>query len=167
MSANKSDSDDSFVHYCKENSITKIGQDKVLLSKFKSAKAKVKEHYNEIEISMFPYSDSLEFYFVDGQKNIAKDLYNGKYKIVAAIDLHNHTQSFALNKLASFIENGHTRGNTCLKIIHGKGLNSQGKNGVLKHLVRRYLERQSQVLAFSGANNSQGGDGVTLVKLKN
>ena len=162
-----SESDDSFVIYCQLNGVKPIPQDTVILPVATTVKP-LRKNIPTLPIvhSMIHYEDSLLEYYTDGQKNIVRDLRLGKYKIVACIDLHNHTQDMAMNKLELFIIDRETRANTCLKVIHGKGLNSQSNQGVLKHLVRRYLERHERVLAYSNGGNSNGGDGVTLIKLK-
>ena len=166
MNRRNSESDDSFVNYCQLNGIKPISQDTVILRV--DAVKPLRKNIQAVQIvpAMMYYEDSLTEYYTEGQKNIVRDLRLGRYKIVACTDLHNHTQSMAMDKLERFIANHQTKGYTCLKIIHGKGLNSQSSQGVLKHLVRRFLERYERILAYSNGGVNNGGDGVTLVKLK-
>lgn len=155
-----------FANYCKNNSIEPISQDKVVPQKvIRTPKIIFKDEILKHNVSQF--DNSFSEYYVDGQKLVARNLRLGNYKIVAWIDLHNHTQISAMTKLEHFITHSATKGNTCLKIIHGKGLNSSNGDGILKHMVRRYLEQNTRLLAYTAANPHGGGDGVTLVKLKN
>ena len=52
-----------------------------------------------------------------------------------------------------------------MKIIHGKGLNSDSKTPPLKNLVDRMLRHRAEVLAFASAPTNQGGTGAVLVLL--
>lgn len=171
MSSQMEKEDLAFVNYCKKNDITPLNQDKVIMNPI--IRKSRGTHFNQSSAayintpSMFIYGDSKDDYCVDGQNKIIKDLRLGKYKIIASIDLHNYTQASALDELEDFINNNSTYANSCLKIIHGKGLNAPEHQGVLKNLVRRYLEQHQRILAYTKAGNNAGGDGVTLVKFKN
>ena len=157
-----------FATYCENNFVKPISQDKIILKKAaQTSKPKVIYQDEILNQNISQFDNSLSEYFVDGQKLVARNLRLGNYKIIACIDLHNHTQILAMLKLEQFILASATKGNTCLKIIHGKGLNSSGGNGILKHMVRRYLEQNIRLLAYTAASAHDGGDGVTLVKLKN
>ena len=52
-----------------------------------------------------------------------------------------------------------------MRIIHGKGLQSDGGAPVLKNLVDRLLRLRNDVLAFHSAPTGQGGTGAVLVLL--
>ena len=52
-----------------------------------------------------------------------------------------------------------------MRIIHGKGRNSEGLP-VIKNLVDRMLRQRADVLAFHSAPPAQGGTGAVLVLLK-
>ncbi len=51
--------------------------------------------------------------------------------------------------LAEFIRESVKRGLRCLRVIHGKGLGSIGKEPVLKGKVRAWLVQKNEVIAFS------------------
>ena len=111
------------------------------------------------------YTSHAEF-CTEGQMHLIKALRLGKLRCVATLDLHECKQNTAVILLEEFIRSKITQGNTCLKIIHGKGLNSPQNKPVLKLLVRRFLEHHPRLLAYSPGGENNGGDGVTLVKLK-
>jgi DNA-nicking Smr family endonuclease len=52
-----------------------------------------------------------------------------------------------------------------VRIIHGKGHGSPGKEPVLKSRVRRWLVQKNEVLAFVQARASDGGAGALIVLL--
>ena len=161
--------DISFGEYCKNNQIEPLDKPNKIYHKPKSIAPKVIQSIsknNDISDYFSEYVAHAEF-SQSNQKHLIKALKNGKYKITASIDLHNNTQSRAMNLLEIFLNNHSTPSGCCLKIIHGKGLGSANGVSVLKNMVRRYLEHNSRVLAYVSASINQGGDGVTLVKLRN
>ncbi|TQV07217.1 SMR domain protein, partial [Xanthomonas perforans] len=52
-----------------------------------------------------------------------------------------------------------------VRIIHGKGLQSDTGAPVLKNLMDRLLRQRNDVLAFHSAPPTQGGTGALLVLL--
>jgi DNA-nicking Smr family endonuclease len=53
----------------------------------------------------------------------------------------------------------------CVRIVHGKGLNSGTGVPVMKNLVDRVLRQRGDVIAFHSAPAAQGGTGAVLVLL--
>ena len=53
----------------------------------------------------------------------------------------------------------------CLRIVHGKGLGSPGRQPVLKAKVQRWLAQCGEVIAFAQATGPQGGAGALVVLL--
>jgi DNA-nicking Smr family endonuclease len=53
----------------------------------------------------------------------------------------------------------------CLRIVHGKGLRSPGREPVLKKLVLGWLAQHREVLAFCQARAAEGGAGAVIVLL--
>jgi DNA mismatch repair protein MutS2 len=47
-----------------------------------------------------------------------------------------------------------------VRIIHGKG------TGALRQAVREYLQQHPLVAGFEGAQDRQGGEGVTVAKIR-
>ena len=52
-----------------------------------------------------------------------------------------------------------------MRIVHGKGLGSRGREPVLKRRVRRSLMRRDEVLAYVEPRPVQGGSGAVVVLL--
>jgi DNA-nicking Smr family endonuclease len=52
-----------------------------------------------------------------------------------------------------------------VRIVHGKGLSSPGREPVLKKLVLGWLSQRSEVLAFCQARAAEGGAGAVIVLL--
>jgi DNA-nicking Smr family endonuclease len=57
------------------------------------------------------------------------------------------------------------RGHRCVRIVHGKGLGSPGREPVLKKLVQGWLAQKKEVLAFCQARAAEGGAGAVVVLL--
>lgn len=175
---NKIDKPITFHNYCKKEGVKPIPSNNAIVKKSNHStnrncshlldnnnqrtESKRQSNYSLLDEPL--YHDS---YCNDGQRYIIKKLHQNKYQIIQVLDLHHFTQQNAILKLEAFINGNITPGNTCLKIIHGKGLNSPDGRSVLKSLVRRFLEYHPRLLAYTKAATNNGGDGATLVKLKN
>jgi DNA-nicking Smr family endonuclease len=81
------------------------------------------------------------------------------------LDLHGLTREAARDRLAAFVREAHRRGQRCVRIVHGKGHGSPGRQPVLKEKVQRWLAQRSEVIAFAQASGAQGGAGALLVLL--
>ena len=97
---------------------------------------------------------------------ILKDLRRGRWIVQGEIDLHGMTRDEARPALASFLAESLGHGHRCLRVIHGKGLRSPGREGVLRMLVRGWLSRREEVLAYCQARPHDGGDGALYVLLR-
>ena len=82
------------------------------------------------------------------------------------VDLHGLNRQEARLLLAEFLRTCLRRGLRCVRVVHGKGLRSPGKEPVLKGKVRVWLLKRDEVLAFCEAPENQGGSGALLVLLK-
>ena len=98
--------------------------------------------------------------------DVTGKLRRGFWTIQAELDLHGLTTDGAHDALADFILEVRTRGFRCVRVIHGKGLTSPGKEPVLKSKVRRWLSHWDEVLAYAEAPQHAGGGGAVLVLLK-
>ena len=156
----------SFKDYCNSNYIKPLIQNTVATQLNIPTKKTVISNSllsREPAIEFFAEDESkLEFYQF-GQKNLPRDLRNGKFPINVSIDLHNYTKNHALDLLERFIKNHFGK---CIKIIHGYGLNSNNNKPILIGLVRKYLEYCPEVIAYTYGSPTQGGNGVTICKLK-
>ena len=82
----------------------------------------------------------------------------------AAIDLHGFTRDDAWLALENFFEDNRRKGSEKVLIIHGKG--NHGAEGVLKDLVRHFIERCSFAGESGHSSAREGGTGATWVILK-
>lgn len=92
-------------------------------------------------------------------------LRRGQFSVQDELDLHGATAAQAEAMLRQFLAEAHAREYGCVRIIHGKGLQSDGGLPVLKNLVDRLLRQRADVLAFHSAPPGQGGTGAVLVLL--
>ncbi len=99
-----------------------------------------------------------------GQDVVAK-LRRGHWALQGQIDLHGCTREQARQQLGDFIRNCQRSGKRCLRVVHGKGLGSPGRQPVLKDKVQRWLAQSADVIAFAQASGPQGGAGALLVLL--
>ncbi len=92
-------------------------------------------------------------------------LKRGQYSVQDELDLHGATAAQAETLLRHFLREAQAHEHGCVRIIHGKGLQSDRGAPVLKNLVDRMLRQRSDVLAFHSAPPAQGGTGALLVLL--
>ena len=99
-------------------------------------------------------------------RQILRDLRRGRWVIEAELDLHGATRDEARLWLAEFIHDCRLHDHRVVRIIHGRGLRSPGKVGVLKTLVRCWMMQKDEVLAFCQAKPQDGGEGALLGLLR-
>ena len=92
-------------------------------------------------------------------------LRKGHWALQGQIDLHGCTRDEARELLAGYIRESHRRGLRCLRVVHGKGHGSPGRQPVLKAKVQRWLAQCGEVIAFAQASGPQGGAGALVVLL--
>jgi len=96
-------------------------------------------------------------------------LKKGEYTIQAHLDLHGLTQIEALEAMESFLIDAINKQLSCVRIVHGKGNNSTGQQGVLKQKVPQWLQMKRlsrYIVAFTSASPKDGGIGATYVLLR-
>jgi len=113
-----------------------------------------------------PCDDHLEFMRSGVQKAYLKQIRNGKIPIEDDIDLHGYRRDDARQALLSFLDHAQLQQYKLVKIVHGKGYNSDGNKPVLKAMVNKWLQNIPQVLAFVSATPRDGGIGAVYVLLK-
>ena len=84
-------------------------------------------------------------------------------KVCAELDLHMLTRAQAENELYEFLEKSHSLGFYKVRIITGKGLNSENRQSVLKPFVQEILKKEK--LKFKDAKINEGGAGAIDVWL--
>lgn len=100
---------------------------------------------------------------------LAARLHRGDYAVQDHLDLHGHTVEVAKAAVDQFMTAAYLRGQRCVLIIHGRGLNSKDNRPILKEQVRIWLShgRLSRlVLAFATAPINDGGAGAVYVLLR-
>lgn len=96
---------------------------------------------------------------------VLRRLSRGEFSAQDEIDLHHANAAAAEQRLRRFIVAARDAGCACVRIVHGKGLNSEDSLPVLKNVVDRTLRQRADVLAFHSAPAAQGGTGAVLVLL--
>ena len=97
-------------------------------------------------------------------EDIVKNLRRGFWSIQAHIDLHGMRTDDAREAVATFIHKAVMNDLRCVRIVHGKGLNSQGAP-ILKIRTRRWLRQKEEVLAYVEAPPEDGGSGAVRILL--
>ena len=100
------------------------------------------------------------------QQRVWRKFQRGQYAIEAELDLHGCTVEQARPRVAEFVQSAQAARRRCVRIIHGKGLSSQGKLPVLKGKVNAWLRQTDAVLGFCSARRNDGGTGAVYVLLK-
>lgn len=98
--------------------------------------------------------------------DVVRKLRRGAWVVQAQIDLHGLRRDEAREALGEFLRASLKRGLRCVRVIHGKGLGSIGKEPVLKGKVRGWLAQKAEVLAFCQARPHDGGAGAVIVLLQ-
>ncbi|MBA3588253.1 MAG: Smr/MutS family protein [Methylibium sp.] len=97
--------------------------------------------------------------------DVVRKLRRGGWTIQAQLDLHGLRRDEARERLAGFLRDAARHGLRCVRVVHGKGNGSPGRQAVLKGKVRSWLVQKSEVLAFVQARGSEGGAGALVVLL--
>ena len=116
--------------------------------------------------SLLDIDDSLSFRRPGIGTDVTKKLRQGIWSIQKQLDLHNMRTDEAREALGVFIRESHKIGIRCVRVVHGKGLGSAGKEPVLKGKVKSWLIQKQEVLAFVQAKPAEGGAGALVVLLK-
>ncbi len=98
--------------------------------------------------------------------SVLKDLRRGRWVVQDELDLHGLTRDEARHQLAAFIAAAQKRGIRCIRVIHGKGLSSPGRQSILRQLVRGWLSQKIEVLAYCQARPQDGGEGALIALLR-
>ena len=72
----------------------------------------------------------------------------------------------AHERVSSFLREATRAGYRCVRVVHGKGHGSPGREPVLKAKVKAWLVKHQDVLAFTHARPADGGHGALIVLLK-
>ena len=99
-------------------------------------------------------------------RTVLRDLRRGRWSIQKHVDLHGMNRHEAHAAVSAFLAEALTEGKRCLRIVHGRGHGSPGRTGILRQLVKAWLTRSKDVLAFCHAPPRDGGEGALWVLLR-
>lgn len=102
-------------------------------------------------------------------KRFLPGLRNGLYSIQEQVDLHGFSREEAHRAVEEFIVRASRFRPCCVKIIHGRGINSPNDKAVLKESLQQWLStrRMSRhVVAYASAPLKDGGVGAIYVLLR-
>jgi DNA-nicking Smr family endonuclease len=105
---------------------------------------------------------------IAGRRFLA-NLRSGVYSIQGFIDLHGLSRIEARSAVEDFIIRMSRERSCCVKIVHGRGINSPSDKAVLKEHLQRWLatRRMSRhVVAYASAPYVDGGVGAVYVLLR-
>ncbi|HZK02780.1 MAG TPA: Smr/MutS family protein [Bacteroidaceae bacterium] len=89
-----------------------------------------------------------------------KNIYDKKIKFKPDIDVRGERGEEALQTIMYFIDDAVILGMSRVRILHGTG------NGILRGLIREYLNTLPGVASFKDEHIQMGGSGITVVDLK-
>jgi DNA-nicking Smr family endonuclease len=122
---------------------------------------------DEVDVeSLLLTDDGLSFHRSGVGPDVVLRLRRGHWAIQGELDLHGMRRDEARDQLAEFLREAARRGWRCLRVVHGKGHGSPGREPVLKAKVHRWLGQKAQVLAFTQASAPMGGAGALIVLLR-
>ena len=116
--------------------------------------------------SLLETDDSLSFRRRGIGPEVVRKLRRGVWAIQAQLDLHGLRRDEARERLSTFLREAHHAGLRCVRVVHGKGHGSPGREPVLKAKVRSWLVQKNEVVAFAQARASDGGNGALMVLLQ-
>ncbi len=93
-------------------------------------------------------------------------LKKGVFNCQAQLDLHGYTRDEAYSALTHFINHAQQDELRYIRVVHGKGYNSDDAFPVIKNLVNQSLRELNSILAFCSAPEKDGGAGAVNVLLK-
>ena len=121
---------------------------------------------DEFDVStLLDVDDQLSFRRPGIGTDVTRKLRKGEWAMQGQLDLHGFRTDEAREALGQFVRDAKRMGWRCVRVVHGKGLGSPGKEPVLKSKVQRWLVQKNEVLAFVQAKPSDGGAGALVVLL--
>jgi DNA-nicking Smr family endonuclease len=119
---------------------------------------------DEFDIStLLDVDDQMSFRRPGVGTDVTRKLRKGEWSIQSQLDLHGLRSDEAREALGQFIRQARLQGLRCVRVVHGKGLGSPGKEPVLKSKVQRWLVQKNEVIAFVQAKPADGGAGALVV----
>lgn len=116
--------------------------------------------------SLLETDDELSFRRPEIGADVVRKLRRGVWAVQGQLDLHGLRRDAARTRLVGFLHDAERAGWRCVRVIHGKGNGSPGREPVLKSKVRAWLVQNKQVIAFAQARAADGGHGALMVLLR-
>jgi DNA-nicking Smr family endonuclease len=116
--------------------------------------------------SLLDTDEALSFRRPEVGQEIVRKLRRGHWVIQAHLDLHGLRTDEARERVGAFVRETRLRGLRCVRIVHGKGNGSPGRQAVLKGKVQRWLVQRDEVMAYTQARGPEGGAGALVVLLR-
>ena len=118
------------------------------------------------EWASFQSGDELK-YLQDGYSpRFLKKLRRGDYAIQDELDLHGLVAATAKRETHAFINDCARDGVSAVRIVHGKGRNSAGRQPVLKNMLLGWLSKNQYVVAVVSTPANDGGTGAVYALLR-
>ena len=99
-------------------------------------------------------------------RDVVRKLRRGVWVLQGELDLHGLRRDEARERLLEFLRDAARAGWRCVRVVHGKGHGSPGREPVLKAKVKTWLVQHNAVLAFTYARAADGGHGALIVLLR-
>ena len=93
-------------------------------------------------------------------QSIYDDINEKRKTFNPTLDLRGQRADEALENLQHFLDDAQLLSEKELRILHGKGY------GILKQIIRDYLQGNRDVRSYRSERLELGGDGITVVQLK-
>lgn len=119
-----------------------------------------------LDVDTIEAGDNLSWRRDEVPAHVLRRLKQGLYAAQDELDLHGADAASAEHLLRQFLRQALQQELGCVRIVHGKGGNSESGIPVLKNLVDRVLRQRSDIAAFHSAPSAQGGTGAVLVLLR-
>jgi DNA-nicking Smr family endonuclease len=124
---------------------------------------------DDARLELDPDEEVLEGGIPGLDRRILRGLRRGDYPISAHLDLHGLRRDVARDAVERFVVESRRRKERAVVVVHGRGLNSEGGQPVLKFALRDWLARgplARHVLAFAPARPEDGGAGAVYLLLR-
>ena len=125
-----------------------------------------REEFRHVVMAALESGDVLSYRRDEVSPMLLKRLARGEYSAQEELDLHGLPARTAESMLREFLRDCRTHGLGCVRIVHGKGRNSEERLPVLKNLVDPVLRHRADVLAFHSPLAAQGEAGAGVVLLE-
>ncbi len=116
--------------------------------------------------SLLDTDDALSYLRPGVGRDVVRKLRRGVWVLQGELDLHGLRRDEARERLLEFLRDAARAGWRCVRVVHGKGHGSPGREPVLKAKVKTWLVQHNAVLAFTYARAADGGHGALIVLLR-